>query len=119
MTTAEVAEKLVAYCREGKNIDAINELYAEDIISKEPAGSHHELVEGKEAVIAKNMHWYSMVEEVHSAEISDPIITGNFFAVTMEMDVTYKESGQMNMYEMAVYEVEDGEIIAEQFFYNM
>jgi len=119
MTTAEVAEKLVAYCREGKNIDAINELYAEDIVSKEPKGSQSELVEGKEAVIEKNMNWYNMVEEVHSAAVSDPIVTGNFFAVTMEMDVTYKQHGRMSMYEIAVYEVKDGEIVADEFFYNM
>lgn len=119
MNTAEVAEKLVQYCREGRNIDAINELYADDIVSKEPEGSHFELVEGKDAVLEKNQQWYEMVEEVHSAVISDPIITGNFFAVTMEMDVTYKEQGRMGMYEVAVYEVQDGKIIADQFFYNM
>lgn len=119
MNTAEVAEKLVQYCREGRNIDAINELYADDIVSKEPKGSNFELVEGKEGVLAKNQQWYNMVEEVHSANISDPIVTGNFFAVTMEMDVTYKEHGRMGMDEVAVYEVRDGRIISDQFFYNM
>lgn len=119
MTTQQVAEKLVQYCREGKNLDAINELYADDIVSKEPAGSHAELTEGKENVIAKNLQWYASVEEVHSAEISDPIVTGNFFAVTMEMDVTYKGHGRMGMEEVAVYEVQSGKIVADQFFYNM
>jgi ketosteroid isomerase-like protein len=119
MTTQQVAEKLVQYCREGKNLDAINELYADNIVSKEPKGSHAELVEGKEGVLAKNQQWYDMVEEVHSGIVSDPIVTGNFFAVTMEMDVTYKEHGRMGMQEVAVYEVKDGKIIADQFFYNM
>jgi hypothetical protein len=119
MNTAEVAGKLVQYCREGRNIDAINELYADNIVSKEPKGSNFELVEGKEDVLAKNQQWYDMVEEVHSAEISDPIVTGNFFSVSMEMDVTYKEQGRMGMDEIAVYEVQDGKIIADQFFYNM
>jgi hypothetical protein len=35
------------------------------------------------------------------------------------MDVTYKEAGRMGMSEVAVYEVKDGKIIAEQFIYNM
>ncbi|MHB8209354.1 hypothetical protein [Mucilaginibacter sp.] len=47
MSTQEVAEKLVAYCREGKNIDAINELYADGIVSRECKGSPQELSEGK------------------------------------------------------------------------
>jgi hypothetical protein len=119
MSTQQVAEKLVAYCREGKNIDAINELYADGIVSRESKGSPQELVEGKEAVLAKNHGWYASVAEVHSVSISDPIVTGDFFAATMEMDVTYKNHGRMNMKEVAVYEAKDGKIVAEQFFYSM
>jgi hypothetical protein len=119
MSTQEIAEKLVAYCREGKNIDAINELYADGIVSRESKGSPHELVEGKEGVLAKNQGWYASVAEVHGVSISDPIVTGNFFAVTMDMDVTYKDYGRMGMNEVAVYEVKDGKVVAEQFFYNM
>jgi hypothetical protein len=57
--------------------------------------------------------------EIHSAQIGDPIFTGNFFACIMNMDVTYKEHGRMAMNEIAVYEVKDGKIISDQFFYNM
>jgi ketosteroid isomerase-like protein len=119
MTTTEVAEKLVQYCREGKHLDAINELYADDIVSREAKGSPMELAEGKQAVLGKSEYWHNSVEEIHSNEVSDPVVTGNFFAVTMELDVTYKEGGRMPMNEIAVYEVKDGKIIAEQFFYNM
>jgi ketosteroid isomerase-like protein len=119
MDTQEVAQKLVQLCREGKNIDAINELYDDNIVSSEPKGTPMELAEGKDAVIGKNQHWYSMVEEIHSGEVSDPIVKGNFFTVSMDMDVTYKEGGRMPMQEIAVYEVKDGKIVAEQFFYNV
>ena len=119
MNTQEVANKLVELCRAGKNLDAIGELYADDVVSHEPKGSHMELSEGKEAAIAKNQQWYDMVEEVHSGQVSDPIVSGNFFSVTMDMDVTYKEYGRMPMSEVAVYEVKNGKIVAEQFFYNM
>jgi ketosteroid isomerase-like protein len=117
MSTPGVAAKLVQYCREGKNLDAINELYSDDVVSVEPMVAHGGPVKGKQAIIEKNQHWYSTVEEVHSAKIGDPIITGDFFACTMEMDVTYKQHGRMAMYEIAVYQVKDGKIIAEQFFY--
>jgi len=119
MNTQEVATKLVQLCREGKNVDAINELYADNIVSKEPKGSHHELVEGKEAVLAKNNFWYSMVEEIHSGEVSDPIVCGDFFSCTMDMDVTYKQGGRMGMQEVCVYGVKNGKIISDEFFYTI
>ncbi len=119
MKTKEVAEKLVQLCREGKNTQAIDELYADNIISKEPKGTPMEMTEGKEAVKNKTVYWESSVEEIHSATISDPIVAENHFSVVMNMDVTYKEHGRMGMSEIAVYEVKDGLIIAEEFFYSM
>jgi ketosteroid isomerase-like protein len=119
MNTQQVAEKLVQLCREGKNMDAINELYGDNIVSLEAKGSPMERTEGKEAVIGKSQYWYSTVEEIHGGEVSEPIVSGNFFTVSMHMDVTYKEGGRMPMHEIAVYEVKDGKVVAEQFFYNM
>lgn len=118
MTTQEVAEKLVQYCREGKNIDAINELYADNIVSREQPGIPHELERGKEAVLGKNNEWYQSVEEIHSARIADPVVTGNLIAVAMEMDVTYKNNDRRQMNEIALYEVENDKIVKEQFFYK-
>ncbi len=37
----------------------------------------------------------------------------------MKTDVTYKEHGRVMMEEVAIYEVKDGKIVFEQFFYNM
>ncbi len=36
MNAQEVANRLVLLCREGKNVEAINELYDDDIVSHEP-----------------------------------------------------------------------------------
>jgi hypothetical protein len=38
-TTAAVAEELVAFCRAGKNMDAVNALYSPDIVSIESMGN--------------------------------------------------------------------------------
>lgn len=35
MTAAEIGTKLVKYCQEGKNLDSINTLYSDDIVSVE------------------------------------------------------------------------------------
>ena len=118
MTTQEIANKLVHFCREGKNVEAINELYADNVVSLEPKGSQAERVEGKEGVLAKNNQWLEMVEEFHSSVISDPLVAGNHFACSMKMDVTMKGMGRITMDEICVYEVADGKIISDQFFYN-
>ncbi|MEN0053754.1 MAG: nuclear transport factor 2 family protein [Mucilaginibacter sp.] len=119
MNTQDVANKLIQLCREGKNVDAVDELYANDIVSYEPKGSDMEITEGKAAVINKNKLWFDMVEEIHGVTISEPIVSGNFFACAMDIDVTYKGMGRDTMNEICVYEVEDGKIISERFHYSM
>jgi hypothetical protein len=115
----EVAHRLVDLCREGKNVDAINELYDDNIVSLEPEGSPMAgKTVGKEAVLGSTNQWFSSVEEIHSAYISDPIVSGNFFACTMDIDATYKEQGRNEMSELCVFEVKNGKIVTSQFFYN-
>jgi hypothetical protein len=119
MTTKEVANRLVKLCREGKNTDAINELYSDNIVSLEPKGAREERTEGKDKVLAGTLNWLSTVEEFHSSSVSDPVVSGNFFACTMEYDTTMKDIGRMKMDEVCVFEVKDGKIVFEQFFYNI
>ena len=119
MKTQEVANKLVQLCREGKHAEAIEELYADHVVSKEPKGSPMELTEGKEAVKNKTLQWEESVQEIHSSSCSDPIVADNHFAIVMDIDATYKEHGRMPMSEICVYEVQDGKIVADEFFYKM
>ena len=58
-----------------------------------------------------------MVEEMHGGYSNEPQVAGNHFAVAMGMDVTMKGQGRTKMDEIAVYEVKDGKIVKEQFFY--
>jgi hypothetical protein len=44
-------------------------------------------------------------------------VGGTHFAVAMGMDVTMKGAGRLNMDEIAVYEVKNGKIVKEQFFF--
>jgi ketosteroid isomerase-like protein len=119
MNTQEVADKLVQLCRDGKNEEAIEELYADNVVSKEPKGSPMELTEGKDAVKNKTVQWEESLEEIHSASISEPIVADNHFSIVMNIDATYKEHGRMAMSEICVYEVKNGKISAEEFFYSM
>lgn len=120
MTTQEVANKWTQMCQEGKNLDCINELYAEDIVSKEmPGVPYGEVLSGKENVYNKNKEWLGNVQEFHSSEITEPVIAGNHFTTSMKFDITFKDRGRQQMEEVCVFEVNDGKISHEQFFYSM
>ena len=119
MNTKQVADKLVSLCRDGKNMDAIDELYAENCWSKEMKGAPHELIKGKSAIIEKSKQWYESLDQMHETNISEPIVAGNHFSCTMELDCTFKDRGRMKMEEVCVYEVKNGKITGEQFFYQM
>ena len=71
---------------------------------------------GLDAIIKKGYKWNEMVSATHSLEVSEPIIAGNTFSLTMRMDVTTKDRGRQDLTELCVYQVKDGKIISEQFF---
>ncbi len=118
MTTQEIADRLVELCRQGQFTEAQQDLFSDDVVSIEPAGSPTERAVGKEALIAKGEQFGEMVEEMHGMTVSDPIVAGNFFSCIMTMDITYKGGPRMQDSEIAVYEVRDGKIVLEHFFYN-
>jgi len=119
MNAQQVASRLVQLCREGKNVEAINELYDDNIVSIEPDGSPMpEKTVGKQAVLESTNRWFDSVEQLHSVEISNPLVSDGFFACTMKIDATYKEHGRNVMNELCVFEVRDGRIVSDQFFYN-
>jgi limonene-1,2-epoxide hydrolase len=118
MSTKEIAKKLKKYCEKGDFETAQKELFAKDAVSLEPSASQGFAKEthGLEAILKKGKQWQNMVTQQHGIEISEPVIAGNSFALTMRMDVTMKEGGRKEMTELCVYHVKDGKIISEQFF---
>lgn len=118
MNTNEVANRLVSLCRKGAFDQAIDELYSKDIKSTEPEGAYMQNAQGIDAIREKEKHFNSMIEAYHRTDVSDPLISGNYFTCLMDMDVTMKGHGRTNMEEICVYEVKDGKIVSEQFFYQ-
>ena len=119
MSTLEIANKLVDLCRQGKSKEA-KALYAEDSVSVEafpPPGGQQE-ARGLAAIQAKG-EWWSANHEIHSAQVAGPWPHENKFIVGFKFDVTNKPSGQrMQMEEMALYTIENGKIVREEFFYS-
>ena len=117
MTTQDVANRLVSLCREGKVLEAGEELYADNIVSHESPPAPNLLVSGKKDVRAKGNEFAEMIEEHHGGKISDPLVAGNYFSISWTMDVTMKGRGRNTMDEVAVYKVQDGKIVEEWFHY--
>jgi hypothetical protein len=119
MTTQEVANKLVKLCSEGKFDQASEQLYSSDIVSMEPTappGGSRE-AKGIDAVKAK-AEWWNTNHEVHSVSVGGPLVAGSQFAVTFNIDATFKpESRRFQMEEIGVYKVADSKIVSEEFFY--
>ena len=119
MSTQDVAKQWAQMCREGKNLECIENLYAENVVSKEMPGMPGEVISGKQNVWNKGKDWLESVEGFHSSEISEPVVAGNFFTSKMSFDCTFKERGRQQIEEVCLYEVKDGKIASEQFFYSM
>jgi ketosteroid isomerase-like protein len=117
MTTVEIANRLVDFCKKGDFEGAQEELFAEDAVSIEPHGTadFEKETHGLDAIKAKGKKWGAMVEENHGGEVSEPLMADSSFAVTMTMDVTMKGQGRMKMTELCIYHVKDGKIVSEQF----
>lgn len=119
-STTALANELVALCRAGRNLDAIAKLYSPKIVSVEPVGTEAMPAEltGIDAIRQKNERWFDNYE-VNSSEVNGPFVGGNQFALQYLFDTTFKATGQRSAStEMALYTVQDGKIVREQFFYN-
>jgi ketosteroid isomerase-like protein len=119
MTTLEIGKKLVDLCKQGKNHEAMETLYAADIVSVEAMASPDFPAEarGSAAVMAKGK-WWADNHTVHSAVCEGPWPNGDRFTVKFVYDVTNKPSGQrFTMEEIALFTVKGDKIVREEFFY--
>jgi len=122
-STLDIGKKLVALCKAGKTTEAVESLYAPNIVSveAEPMPDGKQRLEGIAAVRGKN-EWWVKNHEVHKMEVTGPWPHGDRFVVNFKIDVTPK-AGPMSgkrftMEEAALYSVKNGKIVQEEFFYS-
>jgi limonene-1,2-epoxide hydrolase len=121
MTTQQVADRYYELAKENKWAEIWDELYSQEVVNREP---EHAAAQGiptvtrdMDAIRAKSKARREMIEELHSQFCSMPVVGGNFFSAAMGRDVTFKGKPRMKLDEIAVFEVKDGKIVLEQFFY--
>ena len=121
MTTQQVANRYCELMKQKKRIEIQERLYDKDIINKEPehaaAMGMAIITKGLDAVKAKSKARGEMIETVHNEYCSEPLVAGNYFTVALERDMTMKGRPRVYLSEIAVFEVKEGKIVSEQFFY--
>ena len=120
MTLKDIADELVAGCREGREKANLDKLYARGAVSVEAQdmGRPGREASGIDAIKAKH-DWWNDNHEATGGRVSDPMLHGeDRFAVIFEVEGRNKASGEaFKMEEVAVYHVADGKIVREEFFY--
>lgn len=117
LTTEAVAKRFYELAGSGRFDVIQSELFDDNAVSIEPEDSSFRSVEGIDSIKTKAKVWQEKTVELHDSYCSEPLITDNYFACNMGMDVTLRDEGRMKLDEIAVYKVEDGKIVSEQFFY--
>lgn len=120
MTTEQVANRFFELSKEGKFDVILNELYSNDCVSIEPDHGVEEGLtnaNGLDEIKLKGQKFNESIEAMHGGYTGEPIIGGTHFSLTMGMDVTMKGRDREKMDEICVYEVKEGKIVKEQFFY--
>ena len=118
LTTQEVATRFNELAQQEKWFEIHDEFFSDDVRSIDPPHSPYMgYAEGKAAVRKKGEEFVSRIEAFHGARTSEPVVSGNHFAVGREMEITVRPHGRIKLNEIMLYEVRDGQIISEQFFY--
>ena len=119
MTIEQIADQLIDMVRTGKFEEAYTSLFSQDASSHEPPGIPDGSVHGLDNMLAKSKAWGENMVAVHELTVSEPFIYDNFITVGMYIDVEKKDGTREKGSEVCLYEVKDGKIISERFFYQM
>ncbi|HEX7903621.1 MAG TPA: SnoaL-like domain-containing protein [Chitinophagaceae bacterium] len=118
MTTQEVAARFNVLAQQEKWFEIQDEFFADNVKSIDPPNSpYFGYAEGKSSVRKKGEDFVKRIEAVHRAYTTEPLVTGNYFAVGREKDITVQGLGRIQINEIMLYEVKEGQIVLEQFFY--
>lgn len=117
MTVQQIANRWATLCKKGDYATCYKELYSPNVISQEPIGGAMRIAKGMKGIQAKGKAWNASMLKFHSSSVGKPIVAGNHFSCTMSYDATFKGAGRQKMDEICVFQVKDGKIVLEQFFY--
>lgn len=117
-TVHEVAARFNELAKQEKWFEIQDELFSDEVTSTEPAHSpYFKYAQGKAPVRQKGEEFVKRIEGVHRMFTSAPVVGGTHFAVGREMDITVQGHGRIQINQIMLYGVKNGQIVSEQFFY--
>ncbi|MFT3912070.1 MAG: SRPBCC domain-containing protein [Ferruginibacter sp.] len=117
-TIHEVAARFHELAQQEKWFEIQDELFSDDVKSIEPANSpYFKNEEGKVTVRKKGEDWVKRIEAAHKRHTTPPIVGSNHFVVGRDVEITVQGHGRIKINELMMYEVKNGKIVLEQFFY--
>jgi hypothetical protein len=118
MTTQQVAARFNELAQQEKWFEIHDEFFADNVRSIEPPNSPYmPNAEGKSNVRKKADGFISRITAVHRLYTSEPLVCGNHFTVAREKELEVTGFGRVEIKQIMLYEVRDGKIVLEQFFY--
>jgi len=118
LTTEQVAARFNELAQQEKWFEIQDELFAEDVKSIEPQDSKFLTnAEGKANVRSKGEEFVKRIEAFHSGQTTAPVVAKNHFVVGRKKDMTVQGIGRIQINQLMMYEVRNGKIVTEQFFY--
>lgn len=116
----KLGREFVRAMRDRRGISHVDEIYDENAESVEavvPPGRDVRIAKGRGAIKAKRGDWVA-THDIKKLDVDGPYVhPPNRFGVRFEAKVTQKATGQqMTLCEIAIYTVEGGNIVREEFF---
>ncbi len=117
----DVARDFTDMLRQGQFLAARERFWAADVRCIEP----HDLPDGIAAEVwgidaarAKTVRWFGS-RHIHDLSIDGPFVTGNQFALFLDMMIAGQPSGADQPFtEIAIFTVRNGQISEERYFYD-
>ncbi|MBI1191151.1 MAG: nuclear transport factor 2 family protein [Tepidisphaera sp.] len=125
LESLDIGRQLVDFCWQGKADEAIDALYAPDVVSIEAKDCADCGPARREGIAAKRAKaaWWNDNHIIHKTEVSGPWPHADRFIVRFNYELTPKlgpmAGKRMRLEEAGLYTVRDGKIVQEEFFYHM
>ncbi|MGZ3945788.1 MAG: SnoaL-like domain-containing protein [Mucilaginibacter sp.] len=108
-TIEQIAHRMAELCREKKFMQAYDELYADESVAVLPPNLPAPYVKRLKTVIERIRQILSNVI-IHKIEVSNPLFSGNYFALNFHVDFTLKHNSRKDVEELCVCHLKDGKI---------
>ena len=118
LSTQEIANRFSVLAKQERWFEIQEEFFSDMVKSIDPPNSpYFGYAEGKASVRKKGEEFLKKIQAAHRTYTTEPVVGGNHFAVGREVDITVQGFGRIQINQVMLYEVKNGQIVQEQFFY--